>query len=174
MTQYRKERMFLELNGVLVKFWIEQGRPAKEIKIELLERMLNCYKKMGYCTLDKQEEDKLPEGVEEVAMSYYLADIQHPGHYDESGKPYPKAINDAFIAGAEYQRKQDQQLIELAEDHAMLAGMNKMKEEMMEKAVAVEVVGDKRDLRLINSTERCLFNAKRGDWLKVIVIPEEK
>ena len=48
--------MFLDLNGVLVKFWKEQGRPDKEIKIELLERMLNWYKKMGYVTLDKQEQ----------------------------------------------------------------------------------------------------------------------
>ena len=36
---------------------------------------------------------------------------------------------------AEWQKKKDQETIELAEDHAMLAGMNKMKEEMMENAV---------------------------------------
>lgn len=44
------EKMFLDLNSALVKFWIEQGRPDKETKIALLERMLNWYKKMGYVT----------------------------------------------------------------------------------------------------------------------------
>lgn len=61
-----KEKMFLDLNSVLVKFWIENNRPDKAVKIELLERMLNWYKKMGYVTLDKQEEKKLPEELEEA------------------------------------------------------------------------------------------------------------
>ena len=52
-------------------------------------------------------------------------------------------------------------------------GKQAMKEQMMEEAVAVEVVGDKRDLRLIDSTQRCLFNAKRGDWLKIIIVKED-
>ena len=36
---------------------------------------------------------------------------------------------------ANWQKQQDQSTIELAEDHAMLAGMEKMKEEMMAKAI---------------------------------------
>ena len=52
LTQSEKEKMFLELNSTLVKFWIQKGRPSKEVKIELLERMLNWYKKMGYITMD--------------------------------------------------------------------------------------------------------------------------
>lgn len=36
-----------------------------------------------------------------------------------------------FKLGAKWQKEQDQYTIELAEDHAMLAGMEKMKEEMM-------------------------------------------
>lgn len=35
--------------------------------------------------------------------------------------------------GAQWQKEQDQSTIELAEDHAMLAGMEKMKEEMIDK-----------------------------------------
>lgn len=46
-------------------------------------------------------------------------------------------------------------------------------EKVMEEAVAVEVVGEKRDLRLIDSTQRCLFNAERGDWLKIIIVKDE-
>jgi phosphoribosyl-AMP cyclohydrolase len=44
-------------------------------------------------------------------------------------------VEDACKLGAKWQEKQDQSTIELAEDHAMLAGMEKMKEEMMAKAV---------------------------------------
>lgn len=51
------EKIFLDLNSVLVKFWKDQGRPDKEVKIALLERMLNWYKKMGYITLDTLSEE---------------------------------------------------------------------------------------------------------------------
>ena len=47
------------------------------------------------------------------------------------------------------------------------------KEQMMKEAVGVEVIGEKRDLRIIDSTQRCLFNAKRGDWLKILIIKED-
>lgn len=82
---------------------------------------------------------------------------------------------DGFIAGAEYQRKQDQSLIELAEDHAILAGMNKMKEEMMEKAV------DGRYMKAASSVYVESWpldidpdSVKAGDEMKLIVVPKEK
>ena len=56
MTPNEKEKMFLNLNGALVKFWIEQGRPAQEIKIEMLERMLHWYKNSGTITLDSNKQ----------------------------------------------------------------------------------------------------------------------
>ena len=40
-------------------------------------------------------------------------------------------VEDACKLGAKWQKEQDQSTIELAEDHAMFAGMEKMKEEMM-------------------------------------------
>jgi hypothetical protein len=40
-------------------------------------------------------------------------------------------VEDACKLGAKWQEKQDKSTIELAEDHAMLAGMNKMEEQMM-------------------------------------------
>lgn len=43
------------------------------------------------------------------------------------------AMLDAIEFGAKWQEQQDQSTIELAEDHAMLAGMEKMKEEMMKE-----------------------------------------
>lgn len=53
-----------------------------------------------FITSLKQEQPV--EGLEEAAMSYYLSDFTNPRHYGEDGKPYPIAINDAFIAGAEW------------------------------------------------------------------------
>jgi len=50
-----KDKMFLELNSVLVKFWKEQGRPDKSIRIELLERMVHWYKTMGTVVLDERK-----------------------------------------------------------------------------------------------------------------------
>lgn len=55
LTDADKEKMFLDLNSVLVKFWIANGRPDKEVKIELLERMLHWYRNMGYVTFDNNE-----------------------------------------------------------------------------------------------------------------------
>ena len=43
------------------------------------------------------------------------------------------AMLDAIEFGAKWQKTKDQSTIELAEDHAMFAGMEKMKEEMVTK-----------------------------------------
>lgn len=59
-------------------------------------------------------------------------------------------------------------------EDAFKEGAEWMKRKMMEGAVTVEVVGEKCDLRLIDSTQRCLFNAKRGDWLKIIIVKEKE
>ena len=75
---------------------------------------------------------------------------------------------------AKWQEKQDQKTIELAEDHAMLAGMEKMKEEMMSKA------GNGRVNSVSNRQTRAhitvVFDSPRDievlDRLKVIVIKE--
>lgn len=114
-----------------------------------------------------------PEDPEEAAYKY--ADTICPVEYPESFND--EQLRNAFIAGAEYQRKQDQQIIELAEDHAMLAGMNKMKEEMMEKAMEGEVIGyDDGTGKFITVLEDLPDDSpyKVHDKVKLIVIPEEK
>ena len=40
-----------------------------------------------------------------------------------------------FKAGAEWQKERDKEVIEVAEDHALFAGMEQMREEMMKDAV---------------------------------------
>ena len=58
--------------------------------------------------------------LEEAAHSYVDTTIEH---FDSEGNPccYP-----AFIAGAQWQKERDQSTIELAEDHAYLAGQEKI------------------------------------------------
>lgn len=94
----KKEHLFLELNSVLVKFWKEQGRPDKEIRIELLERMANWYKNMGTSTQDLVKQE-LPEDLNEAA-----------GAYLDNHKPLTRYnwgdLMDAFKAGAEWMAKQ--------------------------------------------------------------------
>ena len=121
---------------------------------------------------------EIPEGLEEAAEKHIediWGGVGHPG-WDWGTRD----VFDAFIAGAEWQRKQDQSLIELAEDHAMLAGMNKMKEEMMEKAIEIEVKEDAGGFPIVPLDAIELYDyendkplAKAGDKVRVIVIKED-
>lgn len=118
--------------------------------------------------VSKNYKPSLPEGLEEAKEVY--CDEHNDDCFDAIGDTCPH-IRKAFIAGAEWQKKQDQSLIELAEDHAMLAGMNKMKEEMMEKAVETEVVSRITGSGLLPSvTFRVDDSYKEGDKVKIIIV----
>ena len=86
------------------------------------------------------------------------------------------------LAGAKTQKKLDQETIELAEEHAMLAGMEKMREGMMKDAVDGEVVyqiGSSEiaptDIRYKVVSDRVYIpNVKLGDKVKIIIIKEEQ
>lgn len=85
------------------------------------------------------------------------------------------AFSKGFYRGAKWQEKKDQSTIELAEDHAMLAGMEKMKEQMMKDAVDM-VVGYWMPNGLMLATdesENC-YNIDDGDKVKVIVIKDNQ
>lgn len=86
----------------------------------------------------------------------------------------------AFKAGAEWQKQKDQETIELAEDHAMLAGMNRMKEEMMKDAVETTIVNDWQygkdpDHAIIPAIHQRIegFNII-GDKVKIIIVKTEQ
>lgn len=129
------------------------------------------------------EHSELPEDLEEAAERY--AQFYDQDLSDENGN-FVNGCGDlrvAFIAGAEWQRKQDQNLIELAEDHAMLAGMNKMKQEMMEKAVEGRVIKSYNPVAAIGQPTlhgiELIYPDKgkpylvAGETVKVIFIPEK-
>lgn len=74
---------------------------------------------------------------------------------------------------AEWQKEKDQETIELAEDHAMLAGMNKMKEEMMENAIESLVedwCGDSPEITIPLNPQ----DFKTGDKVKIIIVKEKQ
>ena len=78
-----------------------------------------------------------------------------------------------FKAAIELQKQKDQETIELAEDHAMLAGMNKMKEEMMGNAIESIVedwCGDSPDVTIPLNPQYF----KTGDKVKIIIVKEEQ
>lgn len=94
MTQQEKEKMFLDLNSVLVKFWIEQGRPDKEIKIELLERMLNWQKKAGIVIPDEQSKEPVSDDLEKEIKTWI------PAHIVGGDKAPWKELKDVVIQWA--------------------------------------------------------------------------
>lgn len=85
---------------------------------------------------------------------------------------------DAFKAGAEWQKQKNQETIELAEDHAMLAGMMKEREEMMKDAVDATIVNDWQygkdpDHAVIPAIHQRIKGYNVGDKVKIIIIKEE-
>lgn len=117
----------------------------------------------------------LPEGLDEAAEKASKTWRRNEDGSEER-ELFPQTFIRGFIAGAEYQREQDQQLTELAEDHAMLAGMNKMKEEMLKDAVGGEVCkfGEVAYVKERNHVEliKYLSQFNNGDRVKIIVIHE--
>ena len=77
------------------------------------------------------------------------------------------------------EREKKQSTIELAEDHAMLAGIEKMKEQMMAEAIDVEVKVDAGGYPYIDKTielydyNKDISIAKKEDKYKVVLIKED-
>lgn len=83
--------------------------------------------------ISKQEEP-VSEDLEDVCEQ--LAENARK-HKAETSSPFfcPTDYKQGVIDGAKWQKEQMQSTIELAEDHAMLAGMNKMEQEILKQAV---------------------------------------
>ena len=76
-----------------------------------------------------------------------------------------------FEAGAKWQAEQDKEIIEVAEDHAMLAGRIQMKEEMMKEAVEYGI-SHTRYLCIPRSHQRKL-GLNPGDKVKILIVKED-
>ena len=87
----------------------------------------------GYAMLDAIEFGAKWQKAKDSIPAEYLEKAAESYAFTMSGEDEVLKYN-AFIDGAKWQKQQDQSTIELAEEHAMLAGMEKMKEEMTTKA----------------------------------------
>lgn len=127
----------------------------------LLKEVLN------YLT-DKEEH--VSNDLEKEIEQYCI----HHGYLDsfkDCGYTFNEQVGDIARHFANWQKQQDQSTIELAEDHAMFAGMEKMKEQMIAKAIDAELYSDGMLTPIIkvNDKEK-ISDIKFGDEVKVIVI----
>lgn len=144
-----------------------QGSP--DIQKELID-----FAKFG-----NQYKEPVSEGLEKAAEKIMPSKYCWSG--DGSTTLYTKEqMKEFFKAGAKWQKQQDQSTIELAEDHAMLAGMNKMEEQIMSKAKSG--IGAKDNyIKFEDDTWLDLdptmklkpaFDVKEGEKVKVLIIKE--
>lgn len=154
-------------------------------KEEAISYLQKLYPNGGHCWLDEQrieaismainalQEEPVSEGLEEASKNH--ASERYRTTRD---RELAEKCKWSFKAGAKWQEKQDQSIIELAEDHAMLAGMEKMKEQMMAKAVEAKVTArwPLHSSPLYYSYEIYVPYAQHlseGDNVKILIIKKE-
>lgn len=153
----------------------------EKIRAEI-ERLENYYTSVEWYVeallsfLDTIEE-RVPEiketgtqGLDEAAENY-IAPIENDAGLDFinfSGRD----IRDAFIAGAEWQKQHDAELIEIAYNDGITIGMTKQKEQMMKDAVEGRIYGC--DGLWVESRIDARIQGKEGDKVKLIIIKEDK
>lgn len=121
----------------------------------------------------QESEDKsLDEAAEKYAEKHGFR-VPYDGSnnfYDETDV---KASLEGFKAGARWQKEQDQETIELAEDHAYLAGAEWQKSQMLKEAVEVMVEdwNPERHPEITIPLNPDMFTV--GDRLRIIIVKED-
>jgi hypothetical protein len=129
-----------------------------------------------FAFMDSLPNEPVSEGLEEAAIMHFKDAMEY-----EIETGHKMAHMTSFKAGAKWQEAKDQETLELAEDHAMLAGMEKMKEQMMKDAIGREVAEGSmcpaiETLPVLTHTDMILLpkdKFKSGDKVKIIVIKED-
>lgn len=205
------------------KEWIDEGYNqnafAEDCRIKSFDKLLDF--------IDSLPEEKPSEDLKEAAEEYRQGEVDSGCDYidDSDGDSlyHSACLADAFIAGAEWQKEQDQPItgnsleqewlryvdkkkkecrgelpalgeygwlqiarhfanwqkkkdretIELAEEHAILAGRIQMKEEMLKDAVEGEVIYDLGGFFRIKSEAIDGAKYKVGSWVKLIIVKED-
>ena len=144
----------------------EQGIITRfdEGKLEALEEIADF--------IDSLQEEPVSENFEEAADNAFNKVLNTHEIVNI------RSCMEMFKYGAQWKEKEMQSTIELAEDHAMLAGMEKMKEQMMKDAIDVEVHIDAGNYPYIPEIELYDYDkdeplAKSGDKYKVVLIKED-
>jgi hypothetical protein len=153
---------------------------TKENAIKYLQQV---YPEGGHCWLDKQRIEAISMAIEALREEPVSEDLEeainqsfiyHENRGDDfrSDEQIETSYRYGFETGAKWQKEQDQSTIELAEDHAMLAGMEKMKEQMMKDVIDAHCFG-------FQGAALFSFRLPAGNYLvgsevKVIVIKEDE
>lgn len=111
----------------------------------------------------REELEGLLSFVDSLQQEQPEVDSEIPNDLEEAAEEYLQKVKARFLRTLEHPTAKD----------CFKDGAKWDRQQMLKEAVDIEVVGEQRDLRLIDSTERCLFNAKRGDWLKIIIVKED-
>ena len=179
----------------IAKRFYDMGKNSQEPVSEDLEEAAKSYGKsivqQACDELMKEYGGEYTPGEDNVLLvaKYFKAGAQWQKEKDEScskdlgeyinelSKQFPEMsfakLSRIAVRVAKWQEKQDQSTIELAEDHAMLAGMEKMKEEMMAKAIEGGCFSYRNGFVHIScDIDEHITNIKLGEKVKVIVIKE--
>ena len=113
-----KEKIKSEIQRLIKAYSPIQSAEGK-YKVEAYEDLLTF--------IDTLKEDQVSNDLEEAATKYARKQLSNPD-YPTYNDEYEMEC--AFEAGAQWQKERDQFTIELAEDHAYLAGQ----EQMIDKA----------------------------------------
>ena len=131
--------------------------------------------------LDFMQEEPVSEDLSKAAIDAADDDMQGRQIMESSHEDrmlYSRIFRRGFKAGAEWQKAKDQETIELAEDHAMLAGMEKMKEQMMKDAVGGLWIRRNKHtktnvLQCFDVTHEVFQKFKDGDRIKMLILKDE-
>lgn len=128
----------------------------------------------------QRAEESVPNDLEEAARKYQESvPVDTTIHYCGADEDvyFANRIVDAVFAGAKWQAEQDQETIELAEDHAYLAGAVNEREKMMKGAVEGYV-----GVHLTEEGPRVTVNSgylpkemgiKHDDKVRIIIVKED-
>lgn len=125
-------------------------------------------------TMEEKSDKSLEEAARLYAIPHYMKDID-VNHIEEY--PYDTGLEAAFIAGAEWQEKRDEETIKTAEDHAFLAGADWQKEQMLKYAVegyiGVHLTEEGSKVTVNSGYLPKEMGIKNGDKVRIVVLKEE-
>lgn len=147
-----------------------------EIEPKWVEKELNWLEELRSRLL----EEETPDDLEEAAIKYQESvPVDTTIHYCGADEDvyFANRIVETFIAGAKWKEKQDQETIELAEDHAYLAGAVNEREKMLKEAVKGEIFDDydkdtcEHHLTILSTVPS---GYKDGDKIRIIIVKEDE
>ena len=162
MTDKEKIKQEIERRIENLKISLDKNCVTEESKLDIRGNITTLYGLLKF--IDSLPEEPANEDLEEEVKKI---DDQYPVKIQ-----YIREIASHFV---KWQKQKDQSTIELAEEHAMLAGMNKIEEEITKDAVDCDVFkkeDNMADLRWKDNTafERLVSKFNDGDKVKLIII----